>query len=260
MAGSGNTWWSSLTKSASTAWSIAAMALLVAIALGITAGIQCLELQSHHLVIPTDSKGPNWAEITTATLTALLVIAAFRALGSINEARRARIALQMTELSRRWDEDNNLKVRRKVQQYAENGLPRRLIRRPTRVFGLRGWTIRRQVAQAPAGPDRLKECIMQLREENDPQYRELLTEPNFLEDLAIMIDRGGIDFGIVDRSLGPTIAYRWSLWKPTADWFRQLKHDPGIFKEFEKLAKRIAGRNPEAVRVDVAGEIVWEGF
>ena len=47
------------------------------------------------------------------------------------------------------------------------------------------------------GPDRLKECIKRLQEANYPEYRELKTDPNFLEDLAILIQRGGIDFGIV---------------------------------------------------------------
>jgi hypothetical protein len=252
-------WWSQ-TKNAVVAWTLATIAVLLAIAFGIVASIQCIELQSHHLVIPTDSKGPNWAEITTASLTALLVVAAFRALGTIREARHARTeagraqnALQMNELSRRWDEETNLQVRRKVHEYAKNGLPRRLVRHPTR-FGVGAGT------WATPGPDRLKECIMKLQEDNDPEYRELLTEPNFLEDLAILVQRDGIDFEIVNQSLGATIAYRWSLWQPTVDWRRELRKDPRTFCEFEDLAKRIAKENPDAVKVDAAGEIIWEEF
>jgi hypothetical protein len=178
-----------------------------------------------------------------------LAIAALLALAAIVESRRARNALQMTELSRRWDEESNRQVRRKVRDYAKNGLPRRLLRSSMR-FGVGGWTT------TPAGPDRLKECILRLREENDPEYRELLTEPNLLEDLAILVDRGGIDFRIVNLSLGYLVAERWAIWKPTIDAFRT--HDPLNYCEFEKLAYRIAKKNPHLL--NAAGEIIWRGF
>lgn len=260
MAGEAVKHWWSQTESAIAPWTVATLAVLVAIAFGISAGIESLELHSHHLVIPTDPKGPNWSEIVTAVLTALLVVAAFLALGSVNEARHARSqartaqnALQMTELSRRWDEETNLQVRMKVHEYANNGLPRRFVRRPRR-FGAGPWLT------TPPGPHRLMECIVRLRLDNDPEYRELLTEPNFLEDLAILIDAGGIDFEIVNQSLGPTIPYRWSLWRPTADWLRELKKDQRTFREFELLAKKIAAINPDAVDLDPRGEVVWDGF
>ncbi len=98
-------------------------------------------------------------------------------------------------------------------------------------------------------------------QENGLEYRELLTEANFLEDLAIMVQRGGIDFDIVNKSLGASIPYRWSLWKPTAYWLRdEITKDRTTFKEFEGLAKKIARTNSDAVKVDLDGNIVWEGF
>jgi len=228
----------------------AVVAVPLAITFGVIVGIQRVELQDHHLHI--DPTGPNWADILTAFSTFVLAVAALLALAAIGESRRARNALQMTELSRRWDEEVNLQVRRKVHDYAENGLPRRLLRFPIRL-GVGGWT-----TTAP-GPDRLKECIMKLRKDNDPEYRELLREPNFLENLAILVERHGIDFGIVNLSLGDIIAYEWSLWKPTV---YACRHDdePLLYCEFEKLAKRIAKKNPDSVKVDSAGDIIWERF
>jgi hypothetical protein len=230
-------------------WSVATAAVLIAITFGVVAGIQCVELQDHNLQFDINPTGPNWADIVTAVSTFALAVAAFLALAAIFESRRARNALQMTELSRRWDEESNRQVRRKVRDYAENGLPRRLLRSPMR-FGVGGWTT------TSTEPDRLKECMLRLREDNDPEYRELLTEPNFLEDLAILVDRRGIDFRIVNRSLGYLVADRWALWKPTIDVFRA--DDPLNFCEFEKLANRIAKKNPHVL--DAAGEIIWHGF
>jgi hypothetical protein len=104
--------------------------------------------------------------------------------------------------------------------------------------------------------------MIKLREERHPDYRVLMTEPNFLEDLAILVDHHGIDFKVVNKSLGPRIADRWGLWEPTAQWLRhEVTRDTRIFVEFEKLALRIAKLNPHAVDMDAAGEtIIWNGF
>jgi hypothetical protein len=193
------------------------------------------------------SPEPNWSEITLALATVVLAlatvgltVAAFFALGSIGEARKARNADQMTELSRRWDEEKNRDVRHLVKQYAENGLP--------------------GVAHvAPPGPDRLKEVVIKLKNDNSPDYRKLMTDPNILEDIAIMVDYGGIDFDIVNLSLGYQIAYRWKLWEPTVVALRDEIKVPDAYVNFANLAKRIAAVNPQSVRLE-NGEIVWEGF
>lgn len=191
--------------------------------------------------IPTDSTGPNWAEIVMVSMTALLVVAGLWALSAVEEARRARNAQQMTELLRRWDDETNREVRLEIMHLALNGLP--LL----------------DHASGP-GPDRLKEAIVQLRADNSPAYRRLMTEPGFLEDLAIMVDYGGIDFEIVNLSLGYQIAYRWCLWRPTAVALREVKQAPELYVNFEKLAGEIAKVNPMSVPLDEDGEIRWIGF
>ena len=107
------------------------------------------------------------------------------------------------------------------------------------------------VNYATPGPDGLRDSVLKLRADNHIDYRLLPTEPNFLEDLAILVARGGIDFEIVNLSVGYLVAYRWSLWKPTIDARRELAHEPLIYNEFEKLAKRFAAENPHSLHVNV---------
>jgi len=191
---------------------------------------------------------PNWSEITLALATVVLAlatvglaVAALFALGSIQEARNARNAVQMTELSRRWDEERNQDIRRMVREYAEKGLP--------------GFT-----HTAPRGPDRLREAVIKLKNDNSVAYRRLMTDPNFLEDIAIMIDYGGIDFEIVKESLGYHFAYRWSLWKPAILALRDMDKVPDTYVNLERLARRMAVQTPDSVSLDPNGEIVWEDF
>lgn len=238
---------------------VAHVAVPLALIFGAVAVLQGVEMHtfqlqhphSHRIHVPTDPKGPNWAEIAVAFLTLVLVVAALLALGAVrwarraaNEARRARNAVQMAELSRRWDEETNLEVRRQVKCYA--------------TVGVDGFN-----HLAAEGPYRLRESVMQLREVNAPDYRRLRTDPNFLEDLAILVNSGGMDFDLVNRSLGFTVAYRWSLWKPTVDDIRKEEREARVYIEFEGLAKRIAKANPDTVKMEMddAGEnqIVWEG-
>lgn len=179
----------------------------------------------------------------------------------------------MTEVSRRWDEVFHQEVRRKVRAHAENGLaglgyvaPWRerlkevVIKVRGRVRGDSEYGLGAIGCIAP-GPERLKEVVINLRDGNAAEYRELMTDPSFLEDIAIMIDYGGIDFDIVDLSLGYQIAYRWSLWKPTVVALRnEYPKTPDRYINFERLAKRIAINNPQSVSLDEDGEVRWEGF
>ncbi|MEN3223384.1 hypothetical protein PUR22_21305 [Mycolicibacterium porcinum] len=197
---------------------------------------------------------PNWSEITMALATVVmalatvgLAVAAFFALGSIREARKAldeariaRNAVQMTEWSRRWDQKNLRQLRRKVREYATHdpdGVP-----------------------YPAAGPLGLRDSILRLQRDNNPEFYELLVDANFMEDLAILVQRGGLDFEVVNMSLGYNFPYRWCLWKPTADAFRAADGEEAIYKEFENLALRIAAVNPTSVKWDEEGNILWRGF
>ncbi|MCV7064992.1 hypothetical protein H7H51_03415 [Mycolicibacterium farcinogenes] len=217
--------------------------MVALLALGFIAGAvleHCTNL-IRPLHIPTDPKGPNWAEILMLVLTLALLGVGGLALSSVKEARSARNGQYMTELSRRWDEAPNREVRRDVQRYATDGL--------------NGFE-----HTVEPGPRRLREAVLELRKRNDSAYRTLLTDPSYLEDIAIMVYHGQMDFDLVNESLGFHVPYRWSLWKPTIEALRDMDEAPTRFECFQRLAKDIAKKDPKTSRRGADGEIEWRGF
>lgn len=186
------------------------------------------------LLLTSDSgEAPNWAEIATAlgtgvlaVATLALAVAAFFALGGLRESRRVRNVTAMTDMSRRWDAKQFRDVRNKIQEYAGHG---------------------------PSSRDKLRDKVIQLRDANASEYRELLTEPSFLEDLAISVKYEGIDFEIVMASLGYIVWDRWCLWQPTIETLQKLRNEKSVFENFKNLAYRVkaVARIPD---VDA-----WEG-
>jgi hypothetical protein len=242
-----NNSWKARRKYAATAWwnrngwkFIAIVAVAFAIAFGLIAGVERVEL------VHLDPSGPNWAEVMTgiatallASFTALLALGGSFALLAVVEARRARNAVQMTDMSKRWDEETSQEVRRKVHEYAKTGLD--------------------GCQHVEAGPHRLKESVQKLRVDNHDDYRKLWPDPNFLEGIAILVDRGGMDFEIVKSTLGYVVPYRWTLWQPTITADRE-QSSTSIYVAFESLAKRIAREDPTTWKFDTDGNLVWRGF
>lgn len=172
------------------------------------------------LVLTSDNgEAPNWAEIATAlgtgvlaVATVALAVAAFLALGGLRESRRVRNVTAMTDMSRRWDDEPLRNVRHWIQEYAGHG---------------------------PSSGNMLRDKVIQFRETNHERYRELLTEPSFLEDLAILVDNDGIDFEIVMASLGYIIWDRWCLWQPTIEALQTVRNESSVYENFRNLAYRV---------------------
>ncbi len=144
-------------------------------------------------------------------------------------------------ISRRWGETSFCNVRRLVEHYAKKDPD--------------------GVAYSDGGsPADLNESMKMLRAANHTHYRLLRTEPDYFEDLAILIDHEAITFPIVNECFGYAIPYRWSLWEPTIQELRRRAHEPLIYIEFEKLAYKLARINPNSVQKDGAGRIMWQGF
>jgi hypothetical protein len=220
---------------------IAMVAVAFAIVFGLLVFIQRIER------VHLDPAGPNWAEVMTAVSTAVLALStallaggAFFAILAIAEARRDRNAVQMTEWTKRWDDEANREARRLVYNYAKTGVPD---------FS----------HVAPAGPDRLKESVEWLITHNHGDYRKLFADPNFLEGMAILVRRGGMDFEIVKHVLGYLVPYRWSLWRPTVMADRDA-NSIEIYEAFEWLAWQVVNDNPAAHPLDEEGNIKWTGF
>ena len=148
-------------------WGIGLLVGVVAVSLLLFdsgAGVP-LDLPSFQYNSPRGGEGPNWADVVLAVGTAVLAAAtcvlagaALWGLRSLSESRRVRNATAMTDMSSRWDDEDSRTVRGKIHDYAGLGASSR---------------------------NRLKDKVLQLRETTNPEYRELLTEPSFLEDLQI---------------------------------------------------------------------------
>jgi hypothetical protein len=192
---------------------IAIVTAPLAIIFGVVAGIQCVELQDHHLHI--DPKGPNWAEIVTGVSTFLLAVGAFMALLAILEARRARHAETITEAARRWDDQTLRHLRSRVQTVI-----------------------------AEEGEEGLRDHMLGLRAASAKEYFELLAIPDYFEDLAIMMNYRAVTFRMVDDSLGITVCNYWRLYSPFVTKLREIIKDHRTYENFEDLSERILKVHP----------------
>lgn len=161
----------------------------------------------------------NWPEIVLAISTVgltlatiALAVAALLALQSLGESRRDRHLTAMTDMSQRWDNEHFRSVRQIIHNVTGS-------QRDSR--------------------NKLRHAVIYYRATNHENYRKLLTEPSFLEDLAISINHGGIHFDIVKDSLGYIIWDRWCLWQPTVDELRDLRSERTVFVHFQELAEKM---------------------
>ena len=175
-----------------------------------------LSIANYLLVACTDDSWPNvtlaiWTVgLTLATIA--LAAGAFLALRSLDESRRPRHLAAMTDMSQRWDSDHFRDVRKTIHD--DSG------------------------AQSDSR-DKLLNIMIHYRNTNHENYRKLLTEPSFLEDLAISIKHGGIHFDIVKDSLGYIIWDRWCLWQPTVEDLRDRRKERTVFVHFQELAEKM---------------------
>jgi len=107
----------------------------------------------------------------------------------------------MSELSRRWDGDEMISTRAKVDEYGES---------------LRG-------------------RIAELYDRKNLEYYHLLREPGYLEDIAILWQHKAVKLRTIDESMGYIIQEQWSIWSDTARFLREQRGGR-VFERFEELA------------------------
>ncbi|MGV0796055.1 hypothetical protein ABQF26_03750 [Mycolicibacterium elephantis] len=160
---------------------------------------------------------PNWAEAMTAWgtvalafFTMLLAMGAAVALWQLRESRRARNAHVALEMSDRWQSGRFRRVRQKVDDLA---------------------------ASAPEG--NWAQTMWDLKTNNPAEYRSLLMEPDWFENLAVLEKYGGIDFKVVRDSYGITVSRRWTKWHDVIHYLRDNLSNRTAYREFQKLEKKI---------------------
>jgi len=174
---------------------------------------------------------PNWADVATAIaaiVAAVGVGAAFIAVlltwRQLLEARRARLAEMTSDLSQRWDEDKLLWVRRRVSELGTN----------------------------------LATEMQELRAEKHEDYFKLLREPNYLEDLGVLVRHEGIEFGVIQDSFGYLLVERWNRWRPFVEWLREEAQDETFLRELR--AARAGHHQPTDEAAALAVPLVTTGI
>jgi hypothetical protein len=142
----------------------------------------------------------TWAEWTTAAATAALALFAGFALRQLGEARDDRHARMIVEIGNRWDSALMLKARRNS------------VRRQSRLAAMAGMPTTTLQGQ---------------------EFLALLRVPNFFEDIALLVKKGGLDVELVALGLKAVIEDEWTRWEPAIDVMHA--DDPLAYAQFRWL-------------------------
>lgn len=139
--------------------------------------------------------------------TAVLALAALRALGQLSESKTDRHLQVLSDFGRRWDEPSLVEARTKQWEIPND----QLLGLVTKWF--------------------------EHREPKDSPVPLLLRIPNYFEDLAITVDAGNLDMKIVVRPLGHLVVDMWQYWG--APIYEMRKYEPRAYIEFEALYREV---------------------
>jgi hypothetical protein len=74
----------------------------------------------------------------------------------------------------------------------------------------------------------------------------LLRVPNFFEDLALMVESGGVDEELVNRAFRDLTLGQWEYWEKAIVAMRESPRiGAGSYSQFERLATQLKERYPE---------------
>jgi hypothetical protein len=165
---------------------------------------------------------PNWAAqlaaigtLVTAAAAVAGAIAAYLALGQLEETRRDRHVQVIADLGRRWDDAQLAAARKKQLEYLSVPL---------------SW----KVEQWLAHPDTDSEAMLLL----------LLRAPNFFEDLAVMVESGSLDLRLVGNVFKGLALSQWLYWEPSIRIIRDYR-EPEAYTQFEALVRQLEKLDPE---------------
>ncbi|HEX3254630.1 MAG TPA: DUF4760 domain-containing protein [Gaiellaceae bacterium] len=163
---------------------------------------------------------PNWAAqlaaigtLVTAAAAVAGAIAAYLALGQLEETRRDRHVQVIADLGRRWDDAQLAAARKKQLAYASVPLSAK-------------------VEQWLRHPDTDSEAMLLL-----------LRVPNFFEDLAVMVESGSLDLRLVSKAFKSPALRQWQYWEPSIRVIRDHE-DPDSYAQFENLVRQLEKLDP----------------
>jgi len=154
----------------------------------------------------------------------VLAGAAIKALGQLRvaveqleEAKKDRHTLVFADLGRRWDEPAMSEALQMAPRFSREALARVVAKAYRGV----SWNPLRNRATARA----------------NHRMNILLRVPNFFEDLALLVESGSLDLGLVSKNFKGVAVREWHFWEFAIKELRQ--EDPWSYTQFEELVRRM---------------------
>ncbi len=153
----------------------------------------------------------TWTDIVIAVssaLTLIVLICAFyiakREIKCIDKTREAEI---LTELSKRWNEEQLTESRKTARNYK--------------------------------GSAELKDALETARKKNIKEYYRLVRIPDFFEALGVLVNSSCLDKQLTIDLFGSAIEHYYELYKPSIEYLRDFHNDKNIYKWFDNLVTDI---------------------
>jgi len=154
---------------------------------------------------------PLWTDIVIAVAAAftvaILLAAAFLVWHEVRCIERAREAQLLTDLSRRWNEEELTKSRKAARNY-KNGVE-------------------------------LQKALQKLRENNEQEYYDLVRLPDFFEALGVLVNSGCLSKQLTKDLFGTVIKHFYHLYGPAIQYLREIYDDKNIYALFDDLAQKL---------------------
>lgn len=144
----------------------------------------------------------------TAISTGVLAMLGIGALLQIRQTAKTRATEVMMELGRRWDSPEMIRCRAKVNELAAS--------------------------------NQLTNVVLNLYEQQDERYNQLMQEPGYLQDLGVIYFNGGISTRILFGTMGLQVGDRWRKWKPAIEALGERRHAEFHFAAFREMGKQLS--------------------
>lgn len=164
-------------------------------------------------VVHVTTTGVKWTDLVAAIGTPVVILlSAFFALNQLRETEKSRFAALAADLTRRWDEDVLVESRRTMSALSHEEIK----------------DVVQAIFEERATADEI-DCFYKLQ-----------PVPNFIEGIAAIEEEfAGLTLEFVDRLWGSSIIRAWQRWAYTVEYVRKQPNGKTVFKNFERLAKRL---------------------
>jgi hypothetical protein len=126
-----------------------------------------------------------WATVAAVLVAVVAFVWGLRQLGEMSAARRGQV---MADIARRWDSDEFIDARVLIGEHET--------------------------------PEALRDEVARARNTDRRKFYCFLREPNFYEDLALLLDAKAIELPTISQWIGRAVISRWDQWRLAVEWMR----------------------------------------